>query len=1124
VSLHIRKVLEQCYGLNAAHHDVQVITVSFADQAEVRSDFDTFCKKKGVNDPIRIELTPNDSFSPIVPVLYIIKALLKRNNIPVEDVSKILSLEQYEKQIMLNMLQNSPVLRNFYMPSDVEYIKFRMRKHITSLMNHLLSNCEPVMIGISNLQYVGNSSLVFLYELLKPKTLNQDSKFYLNPTFKNQNTQYQQKRIHNLFAEYKEEAFATPELKENPNCIIMLSFSPENMSTEWLDWENKLERVCTLIRPEDSEFGFEIDNSKYNWPIQNYQAKEISSVEDAFDRCCQLLNYFCSDEVIKISQTWLKHIRMTANRESNVNDYEEQLYHVMGRALLYKNEYEDALISFDLMYEKAQYSNNNDNACRAYIELAYTHIFRSDFESVLHFAEMAAHLGEISMNMRLVAISNFCLFVAYDRSSIKFGYHNIVTLLNNLERQDLLKEQTYVLRNSFAQAFLDPNISLKMALEFCSKAVTIASSYGIKHELAAANHCRGIVLFMLNRIPDALHAYRLSEEQYDLIEVHIELTHVYNSIGFLLNETEDYSRAHEYYLKALRNSIKLNDYSEITITLYNIAQLYQLSGKFGESLLALNILQEVMAIRGTYKLPFHNVHHIIFSKVLVYINLKQTNLAEQMLKRSFNLRTTVPLKSNELFIFNLLQTVLYATNGNQTKALALFDKVEQQLNDTNITPQEYVLFYVYAIKIFALFSKYEKRYKYFKKGFAFTLKNQLFNSQKLITNAWMGRDNIYEGYSAIEPPVSELNQIIPLVNQERKVNVLWQQVHEMRLISMLHSFSLNVQTYEQLAAETLRLLSSHFNINGGMIYFVNDKKNSAELIKEFNASKEYPDFKYSRIAKFVEQHITPDIQEFTDLTIGNTEIHHIVIYPLIDQDILFGQMLLFTFERKTDYRHEEFDSISFIAQQLSSQLTMMIQRIKLIRVSTTDMLTGLYNRMEFHNQISTVISKLKIDEQIALGFIDLDNFKYYNDNLGHDVGDKLLIWFSNLLNTIKTPGDIACRWGGDEFLLLMKNCSAEEASRRMQNVLDSLKSKNGYKEQIAEFLGHPVENLPQKYYLSCSIGVMDSSSLPRPFTETELLTHADQALYEVKRTGKGKVLNFENMTHEADDQIVESNR
>ena len=67
-------------------------------------------------------------------------------------------------------------------------------------------------------------------------------------------------------------------------------------------------------------------------------------------------------------------------------------------------------------------------------------------------------------------------------------------------------------------------------------------------------------------------------------------------------------------------------------------------------------------------------------------------------------------------------------------------------------------------------------------------------------------------------------------------------------------------------------------------------------------------------------------------------------------------------------------------------------------------------------------------------------------------------------------------------------------------------------------------NLPERYYLACSIGVMDSSSLPRPINENDLLNHADQALYEVKRTGKGRVLNFENMTHEADNQIIESNR
>ena len=106
----------------------------------------------------------------------------------------------------------------------------------------------------------------------------------------------------------------------------------------------------------------------------------------------------------------------------------------------------------------------------------------------------------------------------------------------------------------------------------------------------------------------------------------------------------------------------------------------------------------------------------------------------------------------------------------------------------------------------------------------------------------------------------------------------------------------------------------------------------------------------------------------------------------------------------------------------------------------------------------------------------------------------------------------------------MKDCNADEAEKRMTVVLNTLKKKNGYKKEIEEFLHTTVDNLPERYYLSCSIGVMDSSSLPKPFTESDLLTNADAALYEVKRTGKGKVLNFKNMTHEADGVIMESNR
>ncbi len=998
------------------------------------------------------------------------------------------------------------------------------------------------MIGICNLQFAGPTSLNFLLDLLKKKEFDDvEYDYSISGSVKSSDfisgggnfniapTPNKAKSSSvNLFSEYQKSAEETQILKNTPNAIMMLSFSVDSLqenNSEWMDWENKFEHICGITRPNDSETGFGVDNDRYVWKTHSLVPDNVlSDLKEGLVCGSRLLNFFCNEEVLKITDKLTSELRMSYNSENTVSEDEVSLYHLDGRAHLYKHEYEDALVSFDIMYEKAQYRNNTDDACRAYIELAYTHIFRSDFESVLHFAEMAAHLGELSMNMRLVAISNFCLFVSYDRSSIKFGETEVTNLISNLERQDLVKEQTYVLRNYFAQCYLSSHHDLKLALEYCNKAVNIANRFGIKHELAASHHCRGIILYDMGKIAEALHAYCISEEIYKNINVPIELTHVYSSIGYLFKETEDYARSHEYHLKVLRNSIKLNDYSEISITLYNLSNLYLLTGLFKEGLHTLNILQEVMSIRGTNKIPFHNMHHIILNKAYAYINLGEYNFAQQMLKRSYNLRSIIPMQSSEKFLYDIMQARVYNMVGDKFAAIKKFETLELQIGTLTFNSQQEILYYLSGVKVFSTYGMFEQSYKYFRKGYDFATKRQLFNSQRLLRNAWRRVDDNVCPISRLDTPLNEFSQIVPLIQQEKKVNILWRQVHELRLGSMLHNFSLSVQNDVQLAGETLRLLSSHFNVNGGFIYYVDPENGTSSLLKEFNASREYSSFSFAKVQKFVNSKISNQFQQCNDVKIGLYQVYRITIYPLMDRNELFGQMMLFTFDNKTDNTSESSDSITFIAQQLSSQLVTLLQRIKLIRVSTTDMLTGLYNRMEFHSQLSNTIAKTPATQNIALGFIDLDNFKYYNDNLGHDIGDKLLVWFAELLNSKKKPSDVACRWGGDEFLLLMKNCNAEEAEARMQNILDELKAKNGYKKEIEEFLGEPVNNLPERYYLSCSIGVMDSSSLSRPINEQELLHHADEALYEVKRTGKGRVLNFENMTHEADNQIIESNR
>ena len=92
MSLHIRRTLEQAYLQNLKNRDIQVITVSLEDQAEVRNDFNILCEKKGISNPIRIQLTPEDYFAPLSPILYIINELLSRNGIELTQVSKLLKL------------------------------------------------------------------------------------------------------------------------------------------------------------------------------------------------------------------------------------------------------------------------------------------------------------------------------------------------------------------------------------------------------------------------------------------------------------------------------------------------------------------------------------------------------------------------------------------------------------------------------------------------------------------------------------------------------------------------------------------------------------------------------------------------------------------------------------------------------------------------------------------------------------------------------------------------------------------------------------------------------------------------------------------------------------------------
>jgi diguanylate cyclase (GGDEF)-like protein/PAS domain S-box-containing protein len=158
--------------------------------------------------------------------------------------------------------------------------------------------------------------------------------------------------------------------------------------------------------------------------------------------------------------------------------------------------------------------------------------------------------------------------------------------------------------------------------------------------------------------------------------------------------------------------------------------------------------------------------------------------------------------------------------------------------------------------------------------------------------------------------------------------------------------------------------------------------------------------------------------------------------------------------------------------------------LDLQHMATHDILTTLPNRYLFFNRLEHAISRAKRQEKIfAVMYIDLDNFKLVNDQLGHDAGDRMLKEVAELMQSIVRESDTVARIGGDEFILLVEPISNfEEAAQIAQRILHEI-----HEDEKLDVVGEK---------LSASIGV---SFFPQDGNEASTITKAaDQAMYKAK--------------------------
>jgi diguanylate cyclase (GGDEF)-like protein len=178
----------------------------------------------------------------------------------------------------------------------------------------------------------------------------------------------------------------------------------------------------------------------------------------------------------------------------------------------------------------------------------------------------------------------------------------------------------------------------------------------------------------------------------------------------------------------------------------------------------------------------------------------------------------------------------------------------------------------------------------------------------------------------------------------------------------------------------------------------------------------------------------------------------------------------------------------------------------ILELSEHDSLTGVYNRRAFNREF--LKEKRRMERYLqrdhlvcSLLFIDIDNFKYYNDAFGHDVGDAVLRSVAEHFERMIRGSDIVSRYGGDEFVVLLPSTDIPGAEILASRIISRLRDNLELMERIRELSGKEF-SLPVGTILSCSIGI-SSSSLVGNDPEA-IIKAADRAMYEAKNAGRAR--------------------
>lgn len=975
---------------------------------------------------------------------------------------------------------------------EIEYDKYRFIASLINLLGYLSSK-KPFILILNRLHFAAVSMIDFLDYYISSFEL---SRIVFIGTFNE--SYYIDKSI---LPKWK---ILINNLRKNSNII---------------DWDKK----------EKQELAVERTNFI---PIISRYPRYLEKIENMLETLAIDQAYFYLDLLIHKIEIEKSNISISIQRSLLEN---------FVKACIYKNEMNRASRICEKLRglgEKNLYSLNNYEYYRL---LTLTKTYSLQYEDGKRCAEILIDIAKTIGNEFYLFRAELTHFIAvnegFKENVIRTSYNEASDKLFELaEKYNYKNMQAYLLVMSFDNndnSTLSEN-EINYQEKMFNKGIEIAKeldNYYCQHVAYKKN----VLMASFFGNYDAVSYY--NEKCIDTLHIMqspYEEAMLYNTMGYHSLINEDYEASNDYFYRAIQLLDVENRFNNICESLYNNGINAMRARDFESALDSFNTTMSIMKNLSLHRLSVCNVSKIYGLAAYCYYWTRDYYNLGLMLSKMERILSHILNSDDEfnyflwfddLFLYYFCNGLICIKEERYRLAQLRLDKAKEFME---LAKGSIFLFYpMYAVvqaRLYRLEGEEDLAVATLKKCMEFCEEKGYKDNYKNL-EIFLQDNHQYEHSNIIQEQGYTYDQLIELSRREAISQELVKKNNNMDFLFTWQNVLSQQTDKEALINAALGVLQSNFNVDQ-VIYLTKDEgefkvkysyKQTTLTPKQIEEIKDKLEFETNG---FAVARIERKVENYKDIIsfFGYDNIWSFVCVPIVVNDIVTSILIVYNVIHTNVISNKAIltDDDIVIFKYAFRELTEVIEKIdarekiiqinnELVKSSTTDGLTGAYNRQGFIKIVNELNEKLMFtgehkNQNITILYIDLDNFKFYNDTFGHDIGDQVLKEITDLMKMTIGDKGYCSRFGGDEFVLLLIDSNEQDGEVVAKNIFHEIRKKNYFITLVEDSLDTKV-NVDKNSKIGCSIGIADAK-LFDTVDINDVLKRADQALYQVKNTTK----------------------